>query len=227
MPHKENTILTEQIEGLLRMARGYMGMTGDNIGTWEERAIEQSCVERVAWPDLYHVTIRAVRVITKVLEGLRVYPDNMMKEVMESCGCYAASEAKEFLKKRMVERGFDADEGYRIVQLAAFNCFVPLPGWMAMRNELPVDLEVANSLLNRAENMRTDTRNGSIQIRITRGMLEISSELEACDDQVTRWNAILSEIFSDENTKKEWDEIFKPSYLLRNEPVLYERILGE
>jgi adenylosuccinate lyase len=44
MPHKRNTIFTEQIEGMARMAKKFSEMIQDNIVTWEERAIEQICL---------------------------------------------------------------------------------------------------------------------------------------------------------------------------------------
>jgi len=68
MPHKKNTISLEQIEGMARMAKGYLQMIMDNIRTWEERAIEQSSVERVAWPDLFHVTVHSVKTMLRVLK---------------------------------------------------------------------------------------------------------------------------------------------------------------
>lgn len=227
MPHKENTISTEQLEGMKRLARGYAGMAGDNMGTWEERAIEQSCVERVAWPDLYHVTIRSLRVITIVLDGLRVYPDNMLKEIVESCGCYAISEAKEFLKKKIVEAGLTAEEGYRIVQLAAFNAFKPAPRWKTIREMEFSDLKRADTLLSYAEKLSTDSREASIQVLIPRGLLDVHESLAADIRQVIKWNNVLEEIFSDEKVLKEWNRIFEPSYLLRNEHKLYKEILGE
>ena len=119
MPHKKNTISTEQMEGMCRMAKAYAMAIMENIQTWEERAIEQSCVERVFWPDLFHVTTRVLKVMKRVLEGLVVYPNNMLQEIHESRGCYASSHAKEILKRL----GFDFNEAYRIVQLAAFNAF--------------------------------------------------------------------------------------------------------
>jgi adenylosuccinate lyase len=122
MPHKKNTIKTEQLVGMARMAKGYLGMITDNISTWEERAIEQSCVERVAWPDLFHVTVHSIRTLTGVLNGLVVYPQNLLWEVVETRGTYAASKAKEVLKLWSKGR-LTSEDCYRIVQLASFNAF--------------------------------------------------------------------------------------------------------
>ena len=93
----------------------------------EERSIEQSCVERVAWPDLYHVVVRLLEVLTGVLSGMKVYPDNMLRELLDLRGCYAAAEAKEFLKEHGAVYELSAQDAYDIVQLAAFNVFEPNP----------------------------------------------------------------------------------------------------
>ena len=102
MPHKKNTIVLERIEGLNVLAQGYALMISNTIKTWEERAIHQSSVERIAWPDLFHVTVLAINDLNKTLKGLKVYPDNMYKEILESRGVYASSEVKEFLKEHLV-----------------------------------------------------------------------------------------------------------------------------
>ena len=132
MPHKKNTISTEKIEGMARMAKRFFDMIQDNIVTWEERAIEQSCVERVAWPDLFHVVIHSLKTMSRVLAGLVVYPDNMLLEIIDSRGCYASNEAKEVLRQLGVQYGLTTEDAYRIIQLAAFNVFEPT----AEENEL-------------------------------------------------------------------------------------------
>lgn len=93
--------------------------------TWEERAIEQSSVERIAWPDLFHVACRSLEVMKQVISGLKVYPDNMLQEVHEARGVYASAEAKEFLKEKLAPLGGGYEDAYRIVQLACFNVFEP------------------------------------------------------------------------------------------------------
>lgn len=222
MPHKKNTILTEQIEGMLRMAKGYFGMIMDNITTWEERAIEQSCVERVAWPDLFHVTVHVLETMTKVLKNLVVYPDNMLLEVMETQGCYASSEAKELLKEMGKEHWTLAEESYRIVQLAAFNVFESRRREFFPNESLAQADEQLSWLMKNPPTVQWR----SIQDIIIKGDLSVSPQLEATKEDVDRWNMILVIIFQQEENRERWGEIFSPSYLLKNENVLYREILG-
>jgi len=224
MPHKKNTINTEQIEGMARMALGYQNMIMQNIATWEERAIEQSCVERVAWPDLFHATIHSLKTMTKVLEGLNVYPDNMLREIKESRGCYASSEVKEFLKEGLAPLGISSKDAYRIVQLGAFNVFAPGVEARAIRENPPASLTEADKLLKRfSDSAESNCTLGAV---IQLGKLEVSPNLEATEEDVTRWNQALEHLFSDQETRRMWRKIFLPSYLLRNEAKLYKEILG-
>lgn len=147
MPHKKNTIRTEQIEGMARMAQGYSSMILQNIATWEERAIEQSCVERVAWPDLFHVAVQSLNVMMKVLKGLVIYPDNMLLQIVKTRGCYASADAKEFILEKGAKFGLAKQDAYRIVQLAAFNIHEPTEERKKYREQLPASIDEADSSL--------------------------------------------------------------------------------
>lgn len=225
MPQKKNPISTEKIEGMERLAKGYLLAIQENLQTWEERAIEQSSCERVAWPDLFHVTAHAIETLTKVLKGLRVYPDNMLWEIMNSRGCYAAAQAKDFLKEHGVSVGIDEDSAYRIVQLAAFNAHEPDEWCKNIRQHPPRTLDEADACYHQIE-VKSDDRNESIEIIILNGRLIVSDQLEASEERVTKWNQLLKELFMDKKLVHQWCTLFTPSYLLRNEAFLFEKILG-
>jgi len=226
MPHKKNTIRTEQIEGLARMAIGYAGMCVANISTWEERAIEQSCVERVAWPDLFHVVVRTLTVMNKVVSGLVIYPDNMLVEIVDSRGCYASEDAKGLLRKLGVEFGLTAEDCYRIVQLAAFNVFEPSEDWLQLRNSPPSSFADADESLGAAL-AASKPKPQNIASIISEGKLKASPDLDFTSETVENWNNVLRRIFAGQERKGEWFEIFQPSYQLRNEGKLYQEILGK
>lgn len=219
MPHKKNTIRTEQIEGMARMARGYMNMISENIKTWEERAIEQSSVERVAWPDLFHVTVQSFQVMTLVLNGLKVYPDNMLKEINESRGVYASSEAKEFLKTQ----GLSHEAAYRIVQLASFNVFEPNSDRSAIRENVPTSFAEANSYLRMISRFKPE-KITSIEDFIPRAELQVSESLDASWDDVDNYNAVLRKLFAHKEIVSEWHRLFTPEHLLQHEKFLFEQM---
>jgi adenylosuccinate lyase len=225
MPHKKNTISTEQMEGMGRMALGYLIMIMLNIKTWEERAIEQSCVERVAWPDLFQVLIHSLKTMTRVLQGLVVYPDNMLLEIIESRGTYASDEAKELLKKLGEPFGLTVEECYRIVQVAAFNAFEPPEEIEIIRRNLPTSLEQTDALFASFQTLQRETP-VSIRDIIAKGELRVSPQLDIKEEDIQRWNRILKEIFRDETACVSWAEIFIPSHLLKNEEFLYKQVFG-
>lgn len=225
MPHKKNTISTEQIEGMARMAKGYLQMIMENIKTWEERAIEQSCVERIAWPDLFHVTAHSIKTMTKVIAGLRVYPDVMIQEIIESRGCYAAGEAKEVLKELGVVFGLTSEEAYRIVQLAAFNVFEPTRMAREIRENPPSVLYEADRWFEKFKEA-PPSASDSIQEVIAEGRLRVSEELEATDDDVQKWNEILKKTFQKSGNLLRWNWIFLLSSLLQNEERLFQEVFG-
>lgn len=224
MPHKKNTISTEQIEGMARMGKGNLNMIIDNISTWEERAIEQSSVERVAWPDLFHVVVHSLKTMTRVLQGLVVYPDNMLLEIVESRGTYASDEAKELLKKLGEPYGLTVEECYRIIQLAAFNAFEPSDEIEKIRTNVPRSLIEADEALVMLQQI-TKSNPTSIRDIIAEGNLKISPQLDITKEEVQKWNRTLKQIFSKPTNLDHWNQIFLPSYLLRNEVKLYQEIL--
>ena len=226
MPHKKNTISTEQIEGMARLAKGYFLVITENIVTWEERAIEQSSVERIAWPDLFHVVIHSLRTMDKVLSGLVVYPDNMLREIVDSRGCYASGNAKEVLKKMGVDFGFTTNDAYRAVQLSAFNAFEPKGYEERKLREGQIESFVeADELLQKFQQISRPTPI-SIQQILSKGELRTSPQLEATEGDVKRWNRVLKEIFQDPKNLEKWNRIFIPSYILRNERGLFRKVFG-
>ena len=225
MPQKRNTILTEQMEGMERMARNFAHMIEENIKTWESRAIEQSCVERVAWPDIFHVLLRMLSVMTKVMQGLEVYPDHMYQQIVAARGTYAADEAKSFLGEKFAEMGVEAEEAYRVVQLASFCVFEPEGLWAQLRKMEIESLDAADALLGQAF-AEQGRKPKSIQDFIRSANLCVVKGREVTEEEVQKWNGLLSRLFSDLEVNLEWDGLFQPSHLLKGENFLFQQILG-
>jgi hypothetical protein len=224
MPQKQNPISTEQLEGMGRVALGYLTMIMLNIKTWEERAIEQSSVERIAWPDLFHVVAHSLKTLTRVLAGLRVYPDNMMRDIIDTRGTWAAGPAKEFLRTQLVDFGLTTEDVYRMVQLAAFQAFKPKQESALLRKTPPSSFEDAESglLLIRDETPSTV----SIQDIIWHFGLEPIDALDVTPEQVAEWNRTLHAFFAETPNVVAWHQVFSLRKRLEDEAHLFKKLLG-
>lgn len=140
MPQKRNPVLSEQLCGLARLARGLLAPIQADVALWEERDISHSSVERTALPDLMAVTEYALRAAAELVRGLRVDADAMMDEVQDEY----VDLIKHWALCRLVEQGVDRwqahsdlasvtdlEEASEMVRLA-----VPEPEWF-LRNLLP------------------------------------------------------------------------------------------
>lgn len=228
MPHKKNTILTEKISGMASLAKGYLLTLVDQIKTWEERDIAQSSVERVAWPDLFHVVIHSISVMTKVLRDMKIYPDNMLLEITESCGCYASATAKETLTELLLPYRFNREDAYRIVQLAAMNAREPSAQRLKIRDVRPSSLSEAAVILTAFAEVHSEpTPLLNIKDIIRDAKLRQTEQLETTVEQVDGWNKVLRLVFGDVTARARWEESFSPEYLLRNEGHLFENLIKQ
>lgn len=112
MPHKRNPILTENLTGLARVMRGYAMTALENVPLWHERDISHSSAERVIAPDAT-VTLDFMLVrLANVLENLRVYPENMQKNLHQHKGLYNSQR----IMLELTDRGLAREKAYSVVQ---------------------------------------------------------------------------------------------------------------
>ncbi len=112
MPHKRNPIRSERICGLARLVRGYAQAALDNQALWHERDISHSSVERVILADAFLVLDFMAAETSYVLEGLRVHPENMRRN-LDSGGGLVFSQR---VLLALVAAGLERDQAYAIVQ---------------------------------------------------------------------------------------------------------------
>ena len=115
MPHKRNPIICERIAGLARVLRGYAMAGMEDQALWGERDISHSSVERIAVPGATSLLHYMLRRMAFVLEGLRVHPETMRRN-LEATGGLVFSHR---VLLALLERGLSRDDAYRIVQTAA------------------------------------------------------------------------------------------------------------
>ncbi|SMG10721.1 adenylosuccinate lyase [Dethiosulfovibrio salsuginis] len=120
MPHKKNPILCERISGMARLVRSYHMAALENIPLWHERDISHSSVERIAWPDSFHLIHYMCRLMEKVVRGMTVNEARMEKNLDLTGGLVFSQR----VLLELVERfGMSREDAYSVVQSNAMRCW--------------------------------------------------------------------------------------------------------
>ena len=114
-PHKRNPVLTENLTGLARLIRMAVIPALENITLWHERDISHSSVERNIGPDATITLDFAITRLTKVIKDLRVYPENMKRNMDKSKGLYNSQQ----LLLMLTQKGVSREDAYANVQKVA------------------------------------------------------------------------------------------------------------
>jgi len=115
MPHKRNPVICERICGLARLLRGNALAAMENVALWHERDISHSSVERVIFPDSTLALDYMLHKFIQVIEGLNVYPENMMANLIRTKGLIFSQR----VLLKLMESGLPRTKAYDIVQRAA------------------------------------------------------------------------------------------------------------
>jgi adenylosuccinate lyase len=119
MPHKRNPIVCEQICGLARVVRANVQAAFEDIALWHERDISHSSVERVVLADSCILTDYLLAKTTWVLEGMRVYPEQMRANFDSTRGLVFSGQ----LLLDLTSAGVLREDAYRIVQAHAMRAW--------------------------------------------------------------------------------------------------------
>ena len=120
MPHKKNPILSERVCGMARLLRGYTVPAVENIALWHERDISHSSVERVMWPDVFHLILYMTKTMTKIISGIYVNKEKMKENIEITKGLLFSGR----ILITLVEReGISREEAYTIAQSNAMRCW--------------------------------------------------------------------------------------------------------
>lgn len=120
MPHKRNPVASENITGLARVIRGNAVAALENVALWHERDISHSSVERIILPDSTILLDYMLNRLAVVMDGLVVYPDNMLRN-MDVFGGVIFSQA---VLLKLTDKGLAREVAYKLVQdnaMAAWN----------------------------------------------------------------------------------------------------------
>jgi adenylosuccinate lyase len=115
MPHKRNPITCERITGLSRILRANAQAAFENINLWHERDISHSSAERIILPDSTIALNYMFHKLIPVVDGLLVYPKNMITSLSKTRGLiYSQRVLLELMKK-----GLTREQAYEIIQRCA------------------------------------------------------------------------------------------------------------
>jgi len=119
MPHKRNPVACEQVCGLARVVRSHALAALEDVALWHERDISHSSVERVILPDSTILLDYLLVQITRILEGLRVYPQRMRDNLERSQGLIHSQR----VLLKLTEKGLPRQAAYEIVQRNAMRAW--------------------------------------------------------------------------------------------------------
>ncbi|MBU1090415.1 MAG: adenylosuccinate lyase [Candidatus Omnitrophica bacterium] len=115
MPHKRNPVICERVCGLSRILRANALVAMENVTLWHERDISHSSAERVIMPDSTILLDYMLNKFIEVIDGLNVYPANMLANLVRTHGLI-------FSQRVLIElmnKGLTRTKAYDVVQRCA------------------------------------------------------------------------------------------------------------
>jgi adenylosuccinate lyase len=112
MPHKRNPILSERICGMARTIRANSIVGMENIALWHERDISHSSAERIVLPDSSAALDYILSKTASLLDGLVVYPENMLKNLNATRGLVFSGQ----LMLALTQKGVSREDAYAWTQ---------------------------------------------------------------------------------------------------------------
>lgn len=115
MPHKRNPVICERICGLSRVLRANALTAMENINLWHERDISHSSAERIIIADSCILLDYMLHKFIQVMQGLNVYPDNMLENLIKTKGLIFSGR----LLVELMNSGLSRNRAYNLVQRCA------------------------------------------------------------------------------------------------------------
>ncbi len=143
MPHKRNPAGCEQVCGLARLVRTNSLAALEDVALWHERDISHSSVERVILPDSTLLVDYMLHQMTRIVEGLQVYPERMRENMERSFGLMFSQR----VLLRLAETGLPRQQAYEIVQRNAMRAWrerTPFRAVLAADPEVTARLSAAD-----------------------------------------------------------------------------------
>jgi adenylosuccinate lyase len=115
MPHKRNPVICERICGLARLLRANSIAALENVALWHERDISHSSVERIIIPDSTIILDYMLNKFIEVINGFKVYPENMLANLVRTHGLIFSQR----VLLALMGKGLERMKAYDVVQRCA------------------------------------------------------------------------------------------------------------
>jgi adenylosuccinate lyase len=112
MPHKRNPWNSETVCGLARLVRANAHAMQESVMTWHERDLTNSSLERIVFPDTFQLTDFMVHRLNRILAGLVVMPENMLRNLRQM-GDLVFSE---HVMVALIQSGMSREAAYKVAQ---------------------------------------------------------------------------------------------------------------
>jgi adenylosuccinate lyase len=142
MPHKKNPIAAENLSGIARLLRSHMLVAHENILLWHERDISHSSAERLYLPDMFGLTLYALRRMNRQLQNLEVNEAMIRARAADAFQSLSSF----YLHALLPQWTGPREELYALIQKAAFGAKSAADFHGAMTAATSLPLPVVTSL---------------------------------------------------------------------------------
>jgi adenylosuccinate lyase len=154
MPHKRNPIKSENLTGLARVMRSYIGPGLEDVALWHERDISHSSVERIVLADAAILTDYALARATDLVANLVVDEARMRENLDASYGLVFSQP----VLLALVASGMMRDEAYRIVQTSAMKAWETRTSFRSLLAEAGIGEDVLDEAFDLERSLRNIDR---------------------------------------------------------------------
>lgn len=146
MPHKKNPISAENLTGISRLIKSRSQIALENCVLWHERDISHSSTERIFLPEIFELSLYAIRKLNSLCKNLIINVENIKSKVINNPYIMSAYVLYQIIKVDTRSKDF----WYKQLQKIAFESIEKNINWNALlHNELKklnVNLNVIQSL---------------------------------------------------------------------------------
>jgi adenylosuccinate lyase len=113
MPHKQNAIKSERINGFGNVLKGYLAMASTQAGNqWEEGDVSCSVIRRVYLPDCFYTIDGQSETVLTVLNGIGLFPKVIENEVSKWLPFLASTKFLTLL----TDKGVGREEAHKLIK---------------------------------------------------------------------------------------------------------------